>query len=1063
MVQTIGSTGLVQLCGTFCSIQGLLFAKSTDITITLLLMSRSGRTARKEKEVFRINTVKSSTNRFIKISRIDKMANDKITPNDKAAADPKGSDLAAGLKDLLRSTKNGIDLQMTKEFDGYGITSFLDSFEEFIEFRNPNIDPAMKKKLLLFYVVEEEKQRVKVILESWDHWSEVVQALKRQYRSRDPEQLIRPEEKLRRLNATVVAFDQQQIATFINAHRLLCQKINPAEWSTDTIQSRYLLRALPSDLIFNIAHKEKKTYEELERMEYKKLWAVVDEAVYQHFLIMNRNFDYTGDGIGNEFMARERYLGISRPRSNQPSGILGGIGADGIDQINLMNYLRKQKKKEEEVKSSKVEKRVGFQDLQREAAQLVQQKKEESEVEKMRLKFEEMRVSQVQMQEMLTSLVGGLRLLKEENMKLNLERDGIMPRLNSLALKGVNDREAFDQTHNISVNAAYSSRGPQGNCWYCGIQGHYPQDCQELKMDSQVNDWCHYDSKAQSLLLGKKREPVPPRIITFFQQRSCVRRLAVFWVKRFPKCDPDLREIVDNLIKRESSHMGRWVETPEEEKEITYYLNNVPGWGLSMQVDPDEYRKMNTSPRYADDNSVPTPRLSIIDDTDVPRRPDKNRMFEEEGTVRTFSLEGKRQRTDLAGTARTTRSNDNKLSEDQRKEKNAVQQQVPASTQGSVDESSPRDKEEVIRKIAEEIRSKKLGIRLDDLIKLEPSIGDLVRNLLDEAMAEHTEKLENTAIRSSRKIRSTTLQLSDEAAEGPAGAPRLDNEELFQLIKQRAEITDPELLGMSTNHLNMNSIDQGSEHVDSSFTILRYEDGEISAAHKEVISVKVPTEGLAQRSFFADSQEWEDSTIQVHTASLDQFTSLHQVGRLPAESQDLPFIPTKIGSPQAEAILALVDSGAEGNIMTEDYATKFGLRPRPAGVRSTQTYSGDRVPLIGKVEVNLYFGSVVIPQVVYIVEKSATSIPFLLGMPFFRTAKVTFDHSDPTGNLLLRARVGNTGFVVPVAGGVRYRDPTRNKPTAHARTIATHAAIIEGNKSIDQLNTNLENQFEKSE
>jgi hypothetical protein len=83
--------------------------------------------------------------------------------------------------------------------------------------------------------------------------------------------------------------------------------------------------------------------------------------------------------------------------------------------------------------------------------------------------------------------------------------------------------------------------------------------------------------------------------------------------------------------------------------------------------------------------------------------------------------------------------------------------------------------------------------------------------------------------------------------------------------------------------------------------------------------------------------------------------------------------------------------------------------------------------MAGIVTTNVYMGNVFIEQKMYMAPTSAVSIPFILGMPFFRSAKVTFDYSTIPGEMLMSCKLGTINLMSPVAGGIRRVNPVADE------------------------------------
>lgn len=141
-------------------------------------------------------------------------------------------------------------------------------------------------------------------------------------------------------------------------------------------------------------------------------------------------------------------------------------------------------------------------------------------------------------------------------------------------------------------------------------------------------------------------------------------------------------------------------------------------------------------------------------------------------------------------------------------------------------------------------------------------------------------------------------------------------------------------------------------------------------------------------------------------------------GRQLAHCQKLPRIVVRLAHLDGYSVEALLDTGSEGNIVSSDIAKKYRLQPTSVTAHTT-SYSNTKVEILGEVEIPVYLGNTYIPQRMYVAPASVVSIPFILGMPFVRAAKVSFDHMTRGGEMHVRCQLGATRVVTPVAGRIR--------------------------------------------
>jgi hypothetical protein len=63
------------------------------------------------------------------------------------------------------------------------------------------------------------------------------------------------------------------------------------------------------------------------------------------------------------------------------------------------------------------------------------------------------------------------------------------------------------------------------------------------------------------------------------------------------------------------------------------------------------------------------------------------------------------------------------------------------------------------------------------------------------------------------------------------------------------------------------------------------------------------------------------------------------------------------------------------------------------------------------------------PIRLYVAPSSMVTVPFILGMPFIRASRLTFDHLIDQERLMIRLNLGNVRLITPAAGAVKYDAP----------------------------------------
>ena len=185
---------------------------------------------------------------------------------------------------------------------------------------------------------------------------------------------------------------------------------------------------------------------------------------------------------------------------------------------------------------------------------------------------------------------------------------------------------------------------------------------------------------------------------------------------------------------------------------------------------------------------------------------------------------------------------------------------------------------------------------------------------------------------------------------------------------------------------------------------------------------------------------------------LAMFVSMiDRADKVMAARQALPTISVRLEKPESRPMEALIDSGSEGSIISDDLARQCGLEVRHARQASTTSFSGGKIGMVGMATVKLYLGNVWINQRLYVAPADKISVPFILGMPFIRSARVTFDHSGPGGQMLMRANFASVRIVTPVAGPAEWELPAAHVDFQVPGTVKVHSVQFDDiEESLDE-------------
>jgi len=128
----------------------------------------------------------------------------------------------------------------------------------------------------------------------------------------------------------------------------------------------------------------------------------------------------------------------------------------------------------------------------------------------------------------------------------------------------------------------------------------------------------------------------------------------------------------------------------------------------------------------------------------------------------------------------------------------------------------------------------------------------------------------------------------------------------------------------------------------------------------------------------------EKSKVHVNSLGFDKRELLAYVAATPK---------VKVSLDQSEGVTALLDTGAEVNVMTQDLADMLELPIRPEGQMVLVSHTGDVAPFIGVCEnVRVRIGRVEIDQHFFVIPTGEH--PLVLGQPFSYASRLTYDYAD---------------------------------------------------------------------
>jgi hypothetical protein len=335
---------------------------------------------------------------------------------------------------------------------------------------------------------------------------------------------------------------------------------------------------------------------------------------------------------------------------------------------------------------------------------------------------------------------------------------------------------------------------------------------------------------------------------------------------------------------------------------------------------------------------------------------------------------------------------------------------------GNNGSDDPEVHKPIIRqKIKDNIRTKKIGITIADIMTLDPVAGKEIA----EGMADLADRI---SVTSYQKVTEETHQQGRNTTTDSIHFDGQDwSDSYFNNLSKKA--------GITYIQIDISEEDQEpNDHTGPNRTEPRLERGEYevienkdtSQETREIISVNdLHHQGVTEIHNFNTKDkpvEEELNDLTINTVGMDFF--LRPGDRTLAQAQELPKIMVRLNNPDGMLVEAIVDTGSEGNMISERIARQYKLKVTPMKVTTT-SYTSNKLTILGQTGVKVYLASTWVPQQLFIAPKGAVSVNFILEMPFIRSTRATFDNSPKDRSILLIYRLGTTRLITPAAGSVR--------------------------------------------
>lgn len=818
------------------------------------------------------------------------------------------------------------------------------------------------KKVALFesYTDPEIKREARQAMDGLG-WEAAQESLKEAFANEDSDQSETVEEKLEVLNETRLKADFHAIVKWLNEHQYLFRQIDES-WKTSKTQSRAVYKALPEEVIEGICERHDKNVRELTTMEYQALTQMIKRYCENKIEIRKTHRPRSEEDIHRVTWAP------TPPRSPSSS-------------VKATKTPKILKKESDEAAASKIDQLT---------AQLGQ-----------------LAINVAKGQESQLHLT---QILEREYNRQAASGTPQVFRTNAVSLDQMPNSQDFYTT------AAYGSR--QGSsranmaCWYCAGRNHFPDTCADLAYDKKEGI-ASYDSSGGAALLGRGDTMLPPKLVYLFKQFG-VRKLVYNWLKRFP--ESELSHLADRLEKYNRAGL-RFEPTQPEDNIIDDFLRKNPGVVELYRPKykaPDGFNRLPTSVTRGD--------RDILDSQNPPQGPSTNVILVNEEPASFDQMD-----TPQVLTTTTVAVNANarkrvhvediaETQEAAQPIRKATPTEKPVVTEKEKNlrfQTLEEKQASILQELRDEYRTKKISIPADKLFTLLPQLGREVGEDCQD-IANSVEQI--TYIEPAPYTVDGERGSSDQKASGTNTVQVGEQdwgEAYWASVSERAGV-NAILINEETQ--TERSDDYTSELQPGDYIVTT--DAGTAAEETRTVEVR-QNEPKPEETATPGTEGKEPFDQKVNTIEL----MVGHHGRAVAQSQELPRILVRLDNPEGKVVEAMVDTGSEGNIISQELAKACGLQITPARA-STTSFSQDRITMLGQTTVRLYLGNVWIQQKMYVAPSAGISIPFILGMPFVRSARVSFDHSTKDGTMLLRCQLGNTRVVTPAAGSIKWEAPT---------------------------------------
>ncbi|SCV61239.1 uncharacterized protein FFFS_15808 [Fusarium fujikuroi] len=819
-------------------------------------------------------------------------------------------------------------------FTGENVTEYLRYFERYMD--NSNMLQEKRAMTLETLTVKSLVGDVRRACEGYS-WEEAKKNLKEFFMAEDNSSMDSPEARLKKLNQERLPNDYPQTIRWLTRHRFEFKNI-ANKFELMTTQSENVLNAIHQDILDKVSLWYKTEWDEMRNMSYGRLTQMIKQVV------------------NNEITKAKNHRHLEEDDKDESHDLPQEPPKPKAVKAPAKTILKREPKS---VAETSVDDLVAqLKDLQINVT-----KDMEGKMEKM------FGIIQAQIDKKLTS-----QMMGQPQYATTIQT-------HSLA---VNSNDLTEEQFNMQVNANYADQGRQYSCWYCTRKGHFPEDCRDLTYD-RANGIADYDAASGMAWVGNHESSVPSYLVYKAKGDFGVRRLIYAWILRFPKSylyvNAKRMQGLNNA-KVSWNIQGKISDTLQE------YFDKKPN------LDQHGYRPPYAHP--GGNTRLPTDITSGSHDDTKPRTEESTQtnfiMFDEDPETTLDDQEPKLLEVQISNVNVNMNAKKRVHVEDEEEVQAA---EVPERRTMQKDSGSPSlsgqgkgpkgsDDSEVRRdqirtRMKADIYAKKIGLTISDAVVLDPQLGKEIAEGIEDmvdgvTVVSYQTVKEKEANRNSSQNTSTLTNAIQFAGQ--------DHEiNYWNLMDDTSKIgSDVNAIHFETG--NGDVIDQldgrsrNSEEPElkkGEYVVIENE----GTPHETRRVVQTIDQGTKPQPH--DDEGSKDP--MVNNLSLDLY--LRNGDRSMAQRQELPKIMVRLNNPDGKVVEAMVDTGSEGNVISEKVAKECKLKI--VDVEATTTsYTGNKLKMLGQAEAKIYLANTWVSQRFFVAPHGVT-VPFILGMPFVRS------------------------------------------------------------------------------